>query len=246
MLKARLGQLQDRGLPAITREAASKFRALRAHRASARHEIFDDFDRKYGTDTSGIIQPWDLDIPDNLVGQAIQYRTARIGVFTELLASLDIRHEHYSFIDLGSGKGRALLEASRFPFKRIIGVELATGLHHISTANIGAFRAEWQRCTHIVSLRENVCAFTFPADNTVLYLYNPFSADTMRVVVANLESSMRAVPRRVYVIYVKPVHKRVLDETTTLSLLHTLHGNVIYVNHLAELASNHQVTNGSQ
>src|SRR5712671_3243440 len=122
MFRAKIGQVQDRGLLAVVGEAAMR-RQLPWPRAPVCREADDDFDAKYGTDTGGIVNPWDMDIPDSLVGQAIQYRTARVGAFTQLLESLDIRHELYSFIDFGCGKGRALLLASRFPFKEIIGVE---------------------------------------------------------------------------------------------------------------------------
>jgi hypothetical protein len=137
-------------------------------------------------------------------------------------------------VDLGCGKGRALLLASRFPFKQIIGVELSPQLHHTSLLNVGRFQSEWQRCTNIVSLCENATAFTFPPVNTVLYLFNPFGAGTLRSVVANLESSLRANPRRVYVIYVKPVHKEVFEETGIFSVHHSVHNNVIYMNNVRE------------
>src|SRR5205823_1567789 len=118
---------------------------------------------------------------------------------------------------------------------KIIGVELSSELQQTCQLNISRFRADWQQCTNIVSLYQNATAFTFPADNTVLYLFNPFGRETLRAVVANLESSIRAVPRRVYVIYVKPVHKRVLEESGKFSLLRALRGSVIYVNGMPEL-----------
>jgi trans-aconitate methyltransferase len=175
------------------------------------------------------VQPWDLDIPDSLVGQAIQYGTAKMDAFTRLLASLDIQHELYSFLDLGCGKGRALLLASRFPFKKIIGVELSHELQQTCQVNISRFRSDWQQCTNIVSLYQNATEFTFPVENSVLYLFNPFGAETLSSVVANLEASIHLAPRRVYVIYVKPVHRRVFDNGLW-SLLSTIENSVIYVN----------------
>jgi SAM-dependent methyltransferase len=230
MLRAKVGQVKDRGFLAVVGEAAMR-RQLPWRRAPMCQEADDDFDAKYGTDTSGIVQPWDLDIPDSLVGQANHYGTARMGAFTQLLASLDIQHALYSFIDLGCGKGRALLLASRFPFKEIIGVELSHELQQTCRLNISRFRSDWQQCTNIVSLCQNATEFTFPAQNSVLYLFNPFGAETLCSVVANLEASIRWAPRRVYVIYVKPVHRRVF-ENGLWSLFSTIENNVIYVNHM--------------
>ena len=227
MLRAKAGQVRDRGFIPIVGEAVR--RRLRWPRAPLCREADDDFDAKYRTDTGGTVQPWDLDIPDSLVGQVVQYGTARVDAFTRLLASLDIQHELYSFIDLGCGKGRALLLASRFPFKGIIGVELSHELQQTCQLNISRFRSDWQQCTNIVSLCQNATEFTFPAENSVLYLFNPFGAETLCPVVANLEASLRRVPRRIYVVYVKPVHRRVFDNGLW-SLFSTIESNLIYVN----------------
>jgi len=42
----------------------------------------------------------------------------------------------FTFIDLGSGKGRVLLMASDYPFKRIIGVEFMPELHRAAQENV--------------------------------------------------------------------------------------------------------------
>jgi len=234
MLRARVGQLRDRGPVAFAREVASKLPRLFGEGSRDREERGREFDAKYGTDTCGIVQPWDSDIPDTFVGQAVHYATASMGVFAELLSKLDITHEAYTFVDLGCGKGRALLLASNLPFKQIIGVELSPQLHHMSLLNIRRFRSDSQRCTNIVSLCQNATEYAFPPENLVLYLFNPFGAEVLRSVVANLESTLRTVPRRVYVIYVKPVHKEVLEQFGLFSLLHSVQGNSIYVNNRFE------------
>ena len=231
MLKTRLGQVQDRGLGTVLREGVS--RLARSPRLGT--GALDDFDKEFGTDTSGIIQPWALDIPEDLLGQAIQYGTAQVEGFTALLSSLDIEYQRYSFVDLGSGKGRAILLASRYAFRQITGVELSTQLHQTSLVNIQRFRADWQRCTDIASVCENAAEFDFPPNNAVIYLFNPFGAQTLRAVVTNLELSIRAVPRRVFIIYVKPVHRVILDRSHSFSLLSNVQDDLIYVNDSPEL-----------
>ena len=47
---------------------------------------------------------------------------------------------HDVFLDLGAGKGRMLLAASRYPFRRVIGVELSDRLAAIARSNVAAFR----------------------------------------------------------------------------------------------------------
>jgi hypothetical protein len=63
----------------------------------------------------------------------------------------------------------------------------------------------------------------------------PFGAETLHAVLTNLELSLLEVPRRVYVIYVKPVHKRVFEHSGMFSVLRVAsEGSVIYVNSLPE------------
>jgi len=232
LLNARLGQVQDKGVIVSVREALAKFVRWGGEKGVAGLERKDEvaFDAAYGTDTRGIIQPWDLDIPDGCLGQAVQYDTASVDVVNTLLACLAIDYRDYTFVDLGSGKGRALLLASRFPFRQIIGVELSSELHQAASVNIRRFRAAWQRCSNILAICENATTFTFPPENTVLYLFNPFGAQTLRVVVAHLLLSLTSAPRRVYIIYVKPSHKGVLEQSGMFSLCHSIGDNVVYVN----------------
>jgi hypothetical protein len=52
--------------------------------------------------------------------------------------------QDFTFIDLGSGKGRVLLMASDYPFKRIIGVEFMPELQRVAQENIRKYA---ERCT---------------------------------------------------------------------------------------------------
>ena len=53
----------------------------------------------------------------------------------------------FAFVDMGSGKGRALLVASELPFAKIVGVELSQELHQIAEENVRRYRPESQLCT---------------------------------------------------------------------------------------------------
>ncbi|MDZ7761299.1 MAG: hypothetical protein U5L00_13730 [Desulfovermiculus sp.] len=84
------------------------------------------FDRKYGTDTTGIISSGELSISDaKTKHNAIFYLPAPERVTQYMLSSLPIDYTAYTFIDYGSGKGRVLLTASQFPFQKIIGLEIS-------------------------------------------------------------------------------------------------------------------------
>ena len=63
--------------------------------------------------------PQELGVPN--LGQAVAYSPVDPASFEGIIKRLRIRCEEFSFFDFGSGKGRALLLASRFPLKRVIG-----------------------------------------------------------------------------------------------------------------------------
>src|SRR5260370_25323208 len=74
------------------------------------------------------------------------YQPTEPALFQEMMPSLPIAFEQFTFIDLGSGKGRTLLMASEYPFKRIVGAELIAELHHADQQNIRAILNPPLRC----------------------------------------------------------------------------------------------------
>ncbi|PCI31927.1 MAG: hypothetical protein COB54_08610 [Alphaproteobacteria bacterium] len=111
------------------------------------------------------------------------------------------------FIDYGSGKGRALLHASSWPFKEVIGVEISESLHKIACKNIGIYSNPEQACEKISSHCADVTEFEPPLLPLVCYFYNPFGAEIMQKVIQRLENSYNLKKRPIWVIYISPVHK---------------------------------------
>jgi hypothetical protein len=116
----------------------------------------------------------------------------------------------FVFIDLGSGKGRTLLMASDYPFRRIVGVELLPMLNRIAEENLGKYHSDSQRCFAMQSICADATAFPFPEEPLVLYMFNPLPESGLRRAMANLEESLRAHPRQVFVLYHNPLLEEVL------------------------------------
>ncbi len=119
----------------------------------------------------------------------------------------------FTFIDLGSGKGRTLLMASDYPFRRIIGVELLPSLHQIAEENLRQYKSESQKCFALESICADATASPLPADPLVIFLFNPFPESGMRQVVANLDQSLHEHPRPVFVLYHNPLLEHTLGES---------------------------------
>ncbi len=140
------------------------------------------------------------------------YQPTEPALFREMMASLPIEFDQFTFVDLGSGKGRTLLMASEYPFRKIVGVELIGELHRAAEENIRAYRSATQRCARIEAVCADACEFPFPAAPLVLYLFNPLPASGMRRVMARLEESLAANPRPVWVLYHNPLLAHVIGE----------------------------------
>ncbi len=116
------------------------------------------------------------------------------------------------FLDLGCGKGRALFIAARFPFGRVIGVELAESLAITARRNCASFlRRRRVSCAEIQIVHADAAEFEIPSDVTVVFMSNPFHDVPLDRVLENLRGSLYLNPRRLRIIYNSPVfHNRVL------------------------------------
>lgn len=113
------------------------------------------------------------------------------------------------FVDLGSGKGRVVLEAARYPFRRVIGVEIAAELTAVARANIAACH-DRMRCGAIELVTADVVEYRLPADVTIAYLYNPFRAAVFEVFLTRLIDMLDRDPRPFRLIYSTPMEHDLL------------------------------------
>src|SRR5262249_34689353 len=75
-----------------------------------------EFDSRFDVCTKGWISPSELGINSDNVRFANYYHAVRPTEFQEVLNDIRIGREEFTFIDFGSGMGRALLLASELPF----------------------------------------------------------------------------------------------------------------------------------
>ncbi len=188
-----------------------------------------DFDWHHRVDTTSGTVTW----RDRLWGIFHSpYQPTEAALFHEMLSALreqtgcDFRD--FVFIDLGSGKGRVLLIASDYPFRRVIGVELLPELHRIALENLSKYKSESQKCFMLQSICADATDFDFPADPIVLYLFNPLPEAGLRRVIVNLEQSLRSHSRKVYVIYHNPLLEQVLSEGGAWKQIGGTHQYAIY------------------
>jgi SAM-dependent methyltransferase len=188
-----------------------------------------DFDWEHRVNTTSAAVSW----RDRLRGVFHSpYQPTESALFHEMLDALrqqtNLDFREFVFLDLGSGKGRTLLMASDYPFRRIVGVELLPGLHQAALENLSKYRNESQKCFALESICADATEFPLPVELIVLYLFNPFPEAGFRRVIGNLERSLREHPRVVYVLYHNPLLEGVLSESSTLSKIGGTHQYSIY------------------
>ena len=99
-------------------------------------------------------------------------------------------------LDLGSGKGSAVMTLSRLQFAEVVGVELSAELIDVALHNAAKLDRRNVRFVHA-----DAAAFRDYDRVTHLYMYNPFPCAVMSAVVANLAASLARSPRRLTIVY---------------------------------------------
>ncbi len=145
------------------------------------------------------------------------YQPTQPDAFREMIGGLGMDYSRFTFIDLGSGKGRTLLMASDYPFARVLGVELLPELNAIATDNICKYKGGV--ADRVYSICADARHFEFPNEPTVLFLFHPFSQLVLESVIANLVQSLKKYPRVAYIVYHNPVLESVLANQATMQVL---------------------------
>jgi hypothetical protein len=187
---------------------------------------------------------YDWDVRVNTTSGAVAWRDRLLGVFHspyqptdpalfhEMMAALEeharIEFANFTFIDLGSGKGRALLLASDYPFHRIVGVELLPALHAIAQENLAQYKQESQRCFALESICADAAVFPLPDGPLVIYIFNPFPETALSTALTNIEDALRANHRPVYVLYHNPQLEQLLTGNSQFTKLAGTHQYSIF------------------
>jgi len=186
-------------------------------------KALNEFDRKWGTDTSARVRPRDLGVnPRQAIG-ASGYLPTGANRFRDLISRLNISFGDYVFVDIGSGKGLVLLLASQYPFKRVVGVEFSPVLHKVAGTNLSKNDRQIQRCFDIELVCMDATKYEFPKEPCVVYFYNPFAEEgVMQKVLDNLLRSLTVRPRDLIIIYLNPTQIKCFETAGGFQRLHEI------------------------
>ena len=170
------------------------------------------FDWQHGTNTMRWVDVEDFGAAgDNLVYSENYVATKARPLWT-LLSSLDLPRNS-GFVDLGAGKGRVLLIAAQYGFRKIVGIEFSPRLCEYARRNIQIFKERSRLPIEIEIVQSDATAYPIQPDQDVFFMFNPFGGVVMAQVLANLRRSVEIAPRKICLIYNTPAQHELIAQT---------------------------------
>lgn len=196
------------GFPTVALSATIRVAGRIKGAVAATRRFISDllYERRYGVRTSGRLI---LDVHDdqNICYIAVNWRLLRRALPPGSVTERDV------FIDLGSGMGRAVLEAAAiYPFRRVIGVELVKDLHEIAQQNMtGTSRR--LRCQDVELICDDLRNYQIPDDVTVVFMNNAVRGSIFTAVLREISASIKRNPRSIRLIYGNPLEDAAVMQT---------------------------------
>jgi SAM-dependent methyltransferase len=167
--------------------------------------------------------------PTEAVSERTHYYSDSSGIeFDEIISNFNITPKD-AIVDFGCGKGGILISLSKYPFSKITGVEISPEYVEIAKENM--------RKLKIRNVEIKCCDasdFTQLDEYNYFYFFDPFPCVVMKDVLANIEKSITAHPRKVTLIYLNPFCHDLIEASDlfdkTGELAHFEHKCFIYSN----------------
>ena len=178
-------------------------------RSTAVPEGMHAFDLAHGVETSGRISgaelgaghPHDVHTTAYLAVPPSRFRAA-ITQWQTLPGTRPVAT--YAFVDVGCGKGRAVLLAAGMGFRECLGVELDPGLAAIAQRNVNGWRVGDVAAPPMRIVNADAIESELPQGPMLIYLYNPFRGVVLRRLLARLEALASSHAGELDVLYLVP------------------------------------------
>jgi SAM-dependent methyltransferase len=207
---------------------ASAWEWLRGRRAPSveAKPLQHPFDERYGVETGGLIAGTELHSGHAHDGFNTAYYAMAPSRFQRVMEYWIADESHpalaeYNFVDLGCGKGRAVMMASAFGFREVAGVELHAVLARIAEANVAMWSAAGRAAYPVRIICGDATEFVFPSGACLLYLFNPFSALVLQRLIERIEAQFVDRPGLLDLIYFNPEAGDLLEKHGGFEVLWT-------------------------
>ena len=173
------------------------------------------FDRLHGTSTGSLIPGHELATGHRHDRHITAYHGVAPSLFRKLMQRWLSLTAHpigqTSFLDIGAGKGRAMLLAAEYRFRRVIGVELHPALAAATRENVELWQT--RHSGPPIRLEEgDAMRLRMPVGPCVVFLFNPFDAVLMDRLLTRLAHHFRDRPGELELVYVNDEQRRLLQD----------------------------------
>ncbi len=178
------------------------------------------FDARYGAETADDIRGNNYDAKR---GQEVAettglYQCVHEGALRAIIEALAPAPEEFEFIDIGSGKGKALMVAATYPFRRVRGIEILPALHAAAEENLRSFKSAGHvQCADVSSVCGDALQIADLSGDVLVLLFNALPPDPMRAFVERLGQELGSA--RVTLAYLTPDAREALDESSAFRCL---------------------------
>ncbi len=187
------------------------------------------YDAACGVATEALIFLGDLD-PDAVgpnVRHATHYEPTPVGEVGRLLALVPLDARRATFVDVGAGMGRALLEAAAYqPFRSVVGIEISPALVAIARENLERYAGPPLRCRDLRIVRADAASAKLPCGDLVAYLYNPFDASVLGPLVDRLAARRDGATA---IVYHTPVERETIEAHPAFQLVDELAFGAVFL-----------------
>ena len=157
------------------------------------------FEVQHQLDTRSEVAISDLDISDADKAHADKYKPTRKRYFRKLMAHLSLPSGGV-FVDVGCGKGRVLLLASKYGFDEVVGLEISPMLTEIARKNSDLYLTQCKNCSPIRVECTNILDYNMKGSETIFFLYSPFDYEVTHQFLNSMRQSIEQCPRKIWLV----------------------------------------------
>ena len=176
-------------------------------------------EKKYGINSTGADELHSLEKKGIDISHATIYMPASYDLLEKVFQQVPV-HSVSHFIDIGSGKGRAMCVAAHAGITKMSGLDLSKELCGDALKNLAITKTIFPSLNYKI-INNDAFYFEIPEDADCIFLFNPFDEVVMSAVLGNIRASLEEYPRKMTVIYLNPLQKHLFIEEGYKEVFHT-------------------------
>lgn len=168
-------------------------------------------EKKYGINTTGADELKKMESAGLDISHATMYMPAIYPLLEEVFIKIPAADKKH-FLDIGSGKGRALSVAAHHGYSKVTGIDFYKEFCNASIDNLQLTKKIFPGLQFSI-VNKDATNVDIPPDVDCIFFFNPFDVVIMSAVISNIMESLRYHPRSLKIAYANPVYKSLfLDE----------------------------------